>query len=147
MPAVPSEIHGNAGSTVRLECPILPGVVVEQYYVRWHRASDRNGVLYESFPPHLSFPPINVDAQRYSVDAEDLSLSIHDVTPADGADEYVCVLGVEDPLDRTRPLIYTQTENANLSLAIHVSDIQGPIDCMYDQKISPGYLPCDMIAF
>ncbi len=109
---------GDAGSTIRLDCSITPGVLVDQYYVVWKSASDRSRVFYQSFPPHFSRDFINIDSQRYSVDRNNFSLYIHGVTPADGAHDYVCVLGVEDPLQRTRSFIYTRTNKFNLSLSV-----------------------------
>ncbi len=110
--------YGAAGSTVRLDCSITPGVVVSQYFVTWRSASDQSRVFYESFPPSFNRNPINRDIQRYSVDATNFSLFIHDVMPEDGADDYVCVLGVEDPTPGGRNLLYTQTEDVNITLFV-----------------------------
>ena len=112
--------RGDSGTTIRLDCSITPGVEVDQYYVTWRSASDQGQVFYESLPPHFNRDPINVDPQRYSIDPRNFSLYIHDVTPADGAHEYICVLGVEDPSPDyfTRSLIYTRTQSMNLSLSV-----------------------------
>ncbi len=102
--------------TVRLDCPLTPGVLVEFYFVTWRSASNQSLVLYQSFPPHLNMTPINIDSQHYSVDPANFSLFIHNVTPADGAHEYVCVLGVQDAMDMTRAFTYGRTVNVHLSL-------------------------------
>ena len=108
---------GGAGSTVRLDCSITPGVVVDQYYVTWRSQTQ---ALYVLFPPHFNRDPFNIDSQRYSLDPGNFSLFIHDVTPADGTHDYFCILGVEDPHPdfRTRQFVYTQTESERLSLFI-----------------------------
>lgn len=105
---------------MRLECSVAPGVAIDQYYVKWRSACDPLRVFYESFPPHLAdtTSPISIDGQRYTVDQHDFSLSIREATPTDAAEEYVCELGVEDPQERTRPLVYTRTQTVNLSLSI-----------------------------
>ena len=54
--------RADTGTSVRLQCSITPGALVEQYYVKWHSASDPMRVFYESFPPHLpDSTPISVD--------------------------------------------------------------------------------------
>ncbi len=112
--------HGDAGSTVRLDCSITPGVLVDQYYVTWRSASDRNLIFYQSFPPFLNFDVNNRDSQRYLVDPGNFSLSIRNVTPADGAHDYVCVLGVQDTHEDLQfmNLIYIRTQSVNLSVSI-----------------------------
>ncbi len=107
---------GVAGTTVHLNCSISPGVAVEQYYVQWQSASNPNRVFYRSFSPQSNVDPVNMD--RYSVDSSTLGLLIQDATLADGDDQYVCILGVEDPIQPSRPFVYMQTENVNLSLSI-----------------------------
>ena len=91
---------------------------MDQYYVVWRSASDPRRVFYESFPPHFNRDPINADPERYSVDPRDFSLTISGVTPADSAFPYVCVLGVEDPLQPSTELLYSLTEDVNLTLSI-----------------------------
>ncbi len=113
--------RGAAKTTIRLDCSITPGVLVDQYYVTWRSASNQSLVFYQSFPPHLKRNPINIDSQHYSVDPGNFSLYIHNVTPADGAHEYVCVLGVEDPMDLDSTLLYTHTGNFHLSLCKFMS--------------------------
>ncbi len=110
--------RGVPGSTVRLDCSITPGVLVDQYYVTWRSASNQSLVFYQSFPPRLNRNPINIDSQHYSLDPGNFSLYIHDVTAYDGAHDYACVLGVEDPMEITSTLLYTRTENVYLSLSI-----------------------------
>ncbi len=107
---------GAVGTTVRLECSITPGVLVDQYYVTWRSASNQSLVFYQSFPPHLNSTPINIDSQHYSVDPGNFSLYIHNVTVYDRAHDYVCVLGVEDPMQTTEILVYTSTMSVNLTL-------------------------------
>ena len=116
-PSARRSFSGDAGTDVRLECSITPGVVVDQYYVIWRSAADRGRVFYELFPPSRDIDPINIDRQHYTLNPEDFSLTIHDVTPADGAHDYMCVLGVEDTL-ATYTTLYMLTENVNLSLTV-----------------------------
>lgn len=110
--------YGVSCSTVRLDCPITPGVLVSQYYVTWLSASNLSLVFYQSFPPHSNRDPFNTDSQRYSVDPGNFSLYIHDVKLSDAEHQYMCVLGVEDPLNVSQVLLYPRTESINLSLSI-----------------------------
>ena len=89
-----------------------------QYYVQWRSATDPTRVFYKSFPPRMMMQPTNLD--RYSIEPRNLSLYIHDITPADEADQYVCLLGVEDTLPNigNRELPFTMTESVNLSVSI-----------------------------
>ncbi len=41
-----------------------------------------------SFPPHFNRDSINIDSEHYSVDRNNFSLFIHDVTSEDGAHDY-----------------------------------------------------------
>ncbi len=117
---VPSRIrtfYGEAGSTVRVDCSITPGLLVEQYYVTWRSAVDTSRVFYQSFPPSTNADPFYLNQERYTIDPGNFSLYIHDITPADVVDTYVCILGVEDT-EFSRTFVHMATENVNLSLSI-----------------------------
>ena len=110
--------YGEVGSSVRLDCSLIPGDVYTQYYVQWRSARNDTLKFYESFPPHLNVAPFNLDTERFSINPRNFSLTIRDITLADEAERFVCVLGVEDPLQSTMNLVYTRTENVVLSLSI-----------------------------
>lgn len=133
--------YGVKGSTVRMDCSITPGVFVSQYYITWRSASNHSLIFYKSYPPHLNFPTFILDDRRYSVDADNFSLYIHNMGPADITHQYQCVLGVEDPLfETTREFLYTVTEYTNLSLlgfsagivssAVHAVKMYYPFICV-----------------
>lgn len=107
----------STGSTARLDCSIMPGALVSQYYVTWRNASNNTIEFFKIPPLRLradNAAPIRL-SDRYSLDYNNFSLFIDDVTPSDSETPYQCVLGVEE---LRSDYVYHQTENANLRLSI-----------------------------
>ena len=108
----------DSGVTARLDCPITPGALRSQYYVIWRNAANHGMVFYRTFPPDSSASDVML-SDRYTIDNQNFSLYISQVTPGDMRFEYQCLLGVEDPQNPTTPdITYVYAGTLNLTLSI-----------------------------
>ena len=102
-----------SGNEARLPCAIQPGRLVGFYIATWRNAT--SGEVLVDF--RMGMPRTNANFERYSVDPNDLSLIISEVTPADTG-EYVCVLGVNGADRADGDMFYEQTHSINITLMV-----------------------------
>ena len=111
---VPTVFPVASGTKARLRCAIQPGKLIGFYTVEWSNV--KTGLMISLRGGHTSGSD-NSNSGHYSIDREDLSLIISDVSPADAGD-YVCVLGVEGGDRAVAEMVYEQTRSVNLSLVV-----------------------------
>ena len=92
--------YANRTSVIRLDCDVMPGALVQQYYVAW-RARYSDLVYYRIIPPEFrsQFNTSHLQLNsRYSLDSSNFSLFIENASFQDTGSTYLCYVGVEDPL-------------------------------------------------
>ena len=101
MPPPQTDFTAMSGDKVVLHCPIQPGMLLQQYSVRWTKASTP---IAEVTNPQ-SVMTTESDDSHYQIDRDRYSLIISSVTINDTSTDYQCELTVTNPLTNSKQVL------------------------------------------
>ena len=100
MPPPKTDFTAMSGDKVVLHCPIQPGMLLQQYSVRW----TKHGTLIAKVTNPQSV--MTADDSHYQIDRDRYSLIISSVTINDTSTDYQCELSVANPLTNVLQILY-----------------------------------------
>ena len=117
----PQTFYGAVNTTARLDCLVTPGRLVDHYYVTWQHGSDSNIQYFRLLPLHLrtennSIVRLN---DRYSIDYTNFSLFISNVEPGETGSEFICLMGVTDPLHPDNVYLYSTALTTKITMSLY----------------------------
>ena len=106
----PPITYALVGEQVQLNCAIVPGKLIQYYYVTW----EVDGRTLFRTRPNVSPHQLN---DNYGLSTSSLSLIINNVQLKDTSSEYHCVLTVVDPITGLdRP--YNNLQDVDIGLVV-----------------------------